>query len=167
MRFPFRLHERPDLLWPLGILLLILGGMATSLSVVVASKSDGGVAVEEEYYAQALAWNETASAQAASDRLAWTATVELAPHPVTPGLTRVQIGIHEAQRNAVEGLVGEVAVQRPDEATPRGTFPLQATNRPGHYVADVPLSQAGLWDLHLVAERGSDRFLHRERTEVR
>lgn len=155
----------PHIVWPLCIVLFLLGGMASAFRVVIASRTDGGVAVVENYYDKALHWDEEATARAASAALRWQAQIVI---EALPGAEqhRVQVVLRDAEGRPVEGLQVHLQAQRPFQAEPAVDAVLAPTGEAGVYAHAAPRWALGLWDLDLVATRGAERFQLAQRVEV-
>lgn len=152
----------PEIAWPLFVVLLLTLGVLTTLASLVASRSDGGVQVVEDYYQKAVDWDKTHDAQAASDALGWSAALSL-----TPAGEGFRLGweIRDRAGQPVEDLSGTVQGFRPERAGARFEAPLEAI-APGAYVAHVPALEAGLWDFDLSARQGAHWFHTTMRREV-
>jgi nitrogen fixation protein FixH len=154
----------PHLAWPAGIIGLLLLGATSTFGVLIAARSDGGPAVVEDYYQQALRWDTLARQQAASDALGWQVQVQVLPSSTLEHT--VLLTLTDRHRQPLTGLAGTIRAFRPEQTAVQGTAALQAdASTPGLYRQPLPLHKAGLWDLEIVAQRGADRFQKKVRVE--
>lgn len=160
-----RLSVPSHVAWPLFVVLLLLGSVLSTVGMVFATRSDGGVEPVPDYYAESLRWNEHASAQAASDRLGFAARVRVEASDVA-GLKRVRFTVADSTGAPVSGLEGTVLVRRPHLVEPVARLPLGREEAPGAYVMLVPVDAAGLWDFDVEASREGAPVLFTLRTEV-
>lgn len=155
----------PHIAWPGFVVLLLLGTVVTMVSVLYAANSDGGAAVVDDYYQQAIHWDEAQRARTASAALGWTA--EAVVHPAeSGGLVPVEVTVLDRAGAPVEGLTGTLRARRADAAKATATLPLAASEQPGVYRQLVPVPRGGVWDFEVEAARGDDRFLTTLRHEL-
>jgi nitrogen fixation protein FixH len=163
MKFPIP----PHIGWPLLVISLLGISIGASLITVLASRSDGGAQIIDNYYEKAVNWDATHANQAASDALQWTTTLHVeAAQP--SGLRLLELTVQDAAGGAVSNLRGTVKLYRPDQARPVATIPIsEASDAPGVYRQQVPLTATGLWDVQVVAARdGSPVYQTTLRHEV-
>ena len=144
----------PHIAWPLLIVGFLALGITWSLGVVVASQSDGGAAVIDNYYEKAVAWDEEAALRAKSNAQGWLVDIDrLIGDP--PSLV---ITILSPSGEPVTGLTGTVQTLRPQKSTPIKQVPLtESSTNPGQYLIPFSESAPGLWDFALDARK--DTFL--------
>lgn len=147
----------PHIAWPAFVIALLLLGIGSAFEALFAARSDGGAQIVENYYDEALGYDETRAAQAASDALGWGAAVSV--EACEGGLCPVEVVVRDRDGAPVDGLVGVVRASRPQDATAAARLPLAPTETPGVYRQMMPIAQAGLWDFAIDAQRGGDRFL--------
>jgi nitrogen fixation protein FixH len=146
----------PHIAWPAFIIALLLLSIGSAFQALFAARSDGGAQVVENYYDEALGYDERRAAQAASDALGWTATVSVGG--CEGGLCPVEVVVRDRDGSPVENLIGVVRASRPQDATAAARLPLSPSAVPGVYRQMMPVSAAGLWDFAIDAQRGDDRF---------
>lgn len=157
----------PHVTWPAFIIALFAAGVLSTVSMLWIARSDGGAQVIEDYYARAVAWDDTAERRAASAALGWTTTIEIGPLDGADLMRVVVVVVRDSLGGPVEGLTGTVQAFRPQYASVRAEAALVPDpGRPGTYRLRMPLHEQGLWDLHLEARRDSALYLTRIRTEV-
>jgi nitrogen fixation protein FixH len=136
-----------------GLAALLVVSAGANIALVVITSRDASFAVEPDYYAKALAWDETMAQEARNKALGWS--LELRVEPTGEGglvavsladragapLPGARITI-EALHNARAGRVLTAILE------PRG---------PG-YARMMPLARPGLWEFRLRVTRGADVF---------
>lgn len=148
----------------MGIVVLLLSGTASTFGVLFAARSDGGPAVLDDYYQQALRWDTLARQQAASNALGWHVQVQVLPSSTPEHL--VLLVLTDRHGQPLTGLTGTIRAFRPEQVAVQSTAVLQADPAtPGHYRQPLTLHKAGLWDFEIVAQRGRDRFQTKVRLE--
>ena len=157
----------PHVTWPAFIIALFAASALSTVSMLWIARSDGGAQVIEDYYARAVAWDDTAERRAASAALGWTTTVEIGPLDGADLMRSVVVVVRDSLGRPVDGLTGSVQAFRPQYASARAAAALApAPGRAGAYRLRLPLHEQGLWDLHLEARRDSALYLTRVRTEL-
>lgn len=157
----------PNIAWPAAIIGLLVLSVGTSLSIVVASRSDGGVQVVENYYQRAVQWDEAAAQQAASDALGWTARVDIRLPENREEYPIIELTVQDQNGQPVTDLQGAIRAFRPQQsqAVAEGTFATDP-DHPGMYRLALPVRGSGLWDFEIVASRDTSRFQTVIRKEV-
>ena len=156
--------------WPWLLGTALLGIVAVNVTMLFVANSDAnGSVVEPDYYRKAVQWDSTMAHRAASDRLRWTAAVSLSAGDRVPGQTartatlRVTLA-DSAGTGATGAVVRAVLIHNADAARP---IEVALRDRgDGRYVAELRLTQTGLWEVRLTAERGSERFSVVVRTDL-
>ena len=160
------LRVPPHVAWPAFVVGILMMSVGFVVFTVIAANSDGGAQVVADYHAGG-GWDEQVALQAASDRLSWTADVAVEA-PIENGLRPVEIVVRDGDGQPVEGLEGTVRLGRPHRAAAVAELPLRPQpGQPGAYQVLAPIRTSGLWDVHLDATRGADRFLAQVRKDVR
>lgn len=132
----------------LGLNFLIVG------ITVFAANSDGGAAIEPDYYQKALHWDEHRAQERRSLALGWDVRADLTRRD---GALALRVHVHDAAGAAISGASVHATVFRSAEARRRFTLELRETNTPGEYGAAVPSGAAGAWQVELaVAARGNE-----------
>lgn len=157
----------PHIGWPLLIVGLLLISITASVGTFVIANADGGAQVVDDYYRQAVHWNETAARRAASAALGWEAAVTIRPEGTAAGLRGVDVLLRDRQGAPVTGLHGTVRALRPQRAGAVAAIPLAPVpDVPGLYRQQMPIDAAGLWDFEITAERDTSIFVTTVRIEV-
>ena len=145
--------------WPFPGMVFALIGMSMTFATVtlVLATNDPSFALEEDYFAKAVAWDETAVEREASRELGWVATAELSSALDGKGDRSVTILLKDRDGNAVEGASIEVFCFH--NARRVETFSFTPSEiAPGRYAAGQPLARDGRWTVRLRAARGDDVY---------
>lgn len=143
---------------PIGLL-----GSLVALQLVLVSLAvgDPSVAVEKDYYQKATEWDEAVQRRATSDRLGWSAGVELKP---THGATTIVVRIQDASASSLAGLDVQVDAFHNARAGDVKHVVLREVSE-GVYQGDASLTRPGLWEVRVVARQGQDVFLDTARLD--
>lgn len=141
----------------------LLAATVVKYAVVIALISaDPSIAIEEDYYERAIAWDEERARREASDALGWRARIEIGPEPGLPGRAGARIALLDRDGAPVEG----AAVTARIFHQARAAEAIEATCAAGaggvHRFA-VPGARAGAWRVELEARLGDALFIE-ERT---
>lgn len=153
------------LLWPGSVFMLLGSQVIMSVTALVLALSAGSLAVEPDYYQQAVAWDQSQAEQRASAALGWELQLSVEALPEDPlRRRRLSLALQEAAGQSVTG--AQVAVGYFHHA--RGDDRREATLEevaPGVYAARLVMPQPGLWEFRIQAEHPQGRFVQRiERT---
>jgi len=142
--------------WPVGLVALLVGSAAANLALVFITSRDASFAVEPNYYAKALAWDERMAEQRRSDALGWSVALRVEPAGA-PGRMRVTARLVDGSERAIEG--AQIEAEAFHNA--RAQHILTATFAPAGegYAADMAIDRPGLWEFRLRAARGGDTFV--------
>jgi hypothetical protein len=149
--------------WP-WVPVALLGAMVTGLGVMASiAVNDSGFALERDYYAKAVAYDQEIAQRARNARLGWSLTATAAAAQETkPSRLEVQLEMGqstlESARVHVEAL-RNAAAGRVLEAELRGSAP-------GRYEVELPLGRGGLWDFRFTVTCDGERFTKTERLDV-
>lgn len=152
----------PHIAWPAFVVGLLTLGVATTFASLIASRSDGGAQVIEDYYQKAVDWDARQALQEASDALGWQVT--LSPH-VDGDRAALALTFHDADGRPLDGLKGTVRGFRPQNADVQFEAPIEATG-PGRYSAAFPAPRTGLWDFEVTAHTPDATFHTVRRKDV-
>ncbi|MGA7306000.1 MAG: FixH family protein [Rhodothermales bacterium] len=155
--------KSPNVLWPAAIVGLLLLGGVTTFAVLIASRSDGGAQVVDNYYRKSVAWDSVAAERRASEALGWVARIEIQPPDQATGVAVIT----DKNGEPLTGLQGAVTVSRPQSSVTYGTHSLvEGDSSSGRYSFSFPYRDHGLWDLEIVARRAAERFIDKIRIEI-
>ncbi len=153
----------PHIFWP-GLVVAILGMSVTAnIWLLYNAQSDGGAQIIDDYYDKATAWDEKVELDEVSARKGWTVATTVGG--LEEGQRRVTFAVRDRAGQPVQGLAAKATVKNPvkiDDVTEREL----AENAPGVYMALMPFSRAGLWDIHFTVGSGETVFFHETRIEV-
>ncbi len=157
----------PHIAWPLFIVAILLVGIGGAFSALIAAHSDGGAQVIEDYYAQAVAWDEIASRRARSVMLGWRADLQILDGTTDTRLYTTEITVRDSSGAGVPGLSGTIRAMRPQQAGAVAEIPLApVAGSPGLYRQQLPIGEAGVWDFEVTAHKDSVQFHTRIRREI-
>lgn len=147
------------MLVPVGL----LGSLLTLLGVLVfLSTRDPSFAVEEDYYQKAAHWDERQQQQVANQELGWLASPRF---EATALSTHLVVELKDGVGHGLRGAL--VAVEAFHNARAGDIFKSRLhETAPGSYRAELPSRRAGLWEVRVIAARGSERFTHSARIEM-
>ena len=142
--------------WPMGLAALLAASAGANIALVVITSRDTSFAVEPNYYAKALAWDDTMARQARSDALGWSLGLRVDPADAR-GRMVATVGLADRAGAPIEG--ARVAVEAFHNA--RASRILSAALIPDGqgYAAVMPLDRAGLWEFRLRVTRGPEVFV--------
>jgi hypothetical protein len=153
------------ILWPAAIISLLLMSVLATVVIMLASQSDGGAKIVDQYYQKSVAWDSMAAIQSGSDQLGWTAAVVVRN---TDGAGREGfLSIINRDGLPVDSISGSVSVRRPHSTRLFGTHSIdEVADSHGQYRFDFPYSAHGLWDIELRASRSGSQFVQTFRVEI-
>jgi nitrogen fixation protein FixH len=145
--------------WPFLIVALLSVSVVANVLLLIKATDDPAFAVERDYYAKAVRWDQHQQDQADSDALGWRAALKAAPErlevrlldrdgrPITDAVVKVE-AFHNARANRI--ITGELSAEGG-----------------GLYALSHHFDRRGLWEYRLVAERSGERFVHTSQEEIR
>ena len=149
---------REKLVWPGIVFGLIATSMTLMTITLTLAVSDPSFGVEEDYYAKAVAWDETAELRASSDALGWSADVSISDVVDGKGERSVTVLLTDAEGLPVDASPTKAVVFHHARRTE--TFELRLVRiAPGRFAAGAPLTREGLWQVRLRFEADNDVFL--------
>lgn len=145
--------------WPFPGLVFVLIGLSLTLAAVTVTlaTNDPSFGVEEDYFAKAIAWDETAAQQAKNRELGWEAAAELSASLDGRGERAVTVLLHGREGAAVDGAKVDVFAFHNARRKETLTFELVEI-APGRYAGGAPMVREGQWTLRLSVSRGEDVF---------
>jgi hypothetical protein len=158
--------------WPWAIAALMLLILTIALAVLRAATGDGGAAVIEDYYQQAVDWDAGQADLAASRALGWSAELSFREVPQgmasaagkNPPNTLVFVALADREGRPLEGAT--VTLAGAFRGHSQRIWSAVALPLEGGYGAAFRLGPPGLWDWRITAERDTARFLHSETREL-
>ena len=157
---------RPDRRWPMIIVALILGNMGFCFTTIYFSIDRRTSFAEEDYYAKAMHWDDTARQHEANRTLGWVARPEIVPAPGLPESGRVlRVRLLDGSGRPIRAAVLEASVFHQADARRRWTVDL-VPEGDGWFVGSMPTRRDGLWRMHLIADAVGMRFTHEAEVEA-
>lgn len=148
---------RPEIRWPV-IIVVALGVHAVAwLGVAWLATSNPTYAVEEDYYAKAMAFDQTRAQRARNAELGWNLSVAATPAPVAGAEATLTVALTDRSGAPVDGATVVVEAfhnVRADRILEARLRPFE----PGRYAASLPMSRDGLWELRFTVSRGTEVF---------
>jgi nitrogen fixation protein FixH len=139
--------------WGLVVVGLLCAHVSGMILAVRIATGDPTFTSVPDYYQRAVAWDDQAASQRASDALGWQA--ELSSSALGDRLVLV---VRDAHGAPVDGLVGTVSAYH--HARTRDVFEAPLTARgDGTYFAAIAVGAPGAWQVALRAERGGEVFV--------
>lgn len=142
--------------WPIALVALVGTALSANLVLLYLATSDPGFAVEPDYYAKALAWDEQRAQQLTNARLGWS--LDLRVGAVEPdGAQPIEVRLVDQAARPVEGATVELTAFHNARSSDVLTDTLQP-QPDGTYVGSLRFRRSGLWEFRLTARRGDDVF---------
>ena len=158
-------RRRAAWIWPAFVVALLLVPIVAGAVLVVAAAADPSFAVESDYHAKALAWDEHRAQEARNAELGWTLAVTARPSPTRAGELSLSVDLADPSGAPVSGAALRVEAFH----LARSASVLAADLRedaPGRFAATLPSDRAGLWELRFEAQRQGDRLTHVARVDL-
>lgn len=132
--------------------------ITANVLLLTVATSDPSFAVEPDYYAKALQWDEHMAEVGESARLGWQAKV-------LPGHQHVTISLEDAAGRPVVGAQVSAAAFPVARSLQRREG-LAVEGEPGAYRWRDAFERAGRWTFQIRARRGADVFVHRTQVDL-
>jgi len=126
-------------------------GITGTGMLIYRATSDQSFGVEPDYYAKALAWNETAEQKEVNARLNWSVVVR------NQGAGTATVEVRDSSGMRVEGARISVVAFANDRSSQRYEVAGLETDRDGYRLQRAS-DRNGAWHLRLRIERGNDVF---------
>lgn len=145
------------LIWPAMIIGLLAMNATIVATTVYFAVTDRSEAIEPDYYARALRFDETIAQRATNTGLGWTAEPSLV---ASPGGQGAQLAVELADREgvALAGASVHAELFSNLRASQRQSVSLTPSGA-GRYTAPVRIDRSGIWQVRLRVERG-ETFTH-------
>jgi nitrogen fixation protein FixH len=138
-----------------GLATLLVGSAGANIALVLITSRDASFAVEPDYYAKALAWDETMVQQAHNEALGWSLGLRFEP---TGERGRMTVTARLTDRAGTPLPGAHVAIEARHNARASRVFTAVLEPRTIGYAAAMPLARAGLWEFRVRVTRGPDVF---------
>ncbi len=116
---------------------------------------DPSAAVVPDYHNRALNWDATRRTLEAADRLGWGVTFEASDVADGRGMRAIELTIVDGDGNPLDELVVSGALYHHARAGEVNTVALKSIGD-GKYLALAPAARAGIWQLELKIDGGSE-----------
>ncbi len=148
--------------WPIGVAAVLALTIAGNIYIAVRANDDPSVHIERDYYQKAVRFDANQALRRRSERLGWR--VSLAAVRTSADAATVTAVLVDSTGAPVRGAIVRIAAH----AVARGNdvFTATAVEAVGRYIAAVPMTRGGLWDLDVEAIRGGERFVSTQRLDV-
>ncbi len=161
-------HSRRGWLWPWvvgGFLALTVVKYIVVLSTIA---SDPSIAIQEDYYRRALAWDDERAARAVSDALGWQVLAAIGPAEATSSADqivpsrlemrgRVSLTVHDREGEPLAGAAMALRIFH----RARAAFPADevgTTDATGAITFEVPRGRRGLWEIEIEVTHAGEQF---------
>ena len=141
--------------WPVGLAALLIGSAGANIALVFLTSRDASFAVEPDYYAKALAWDETMAQQARNEALGWSIGVRVEPTGDRGSMT-VAARLTDRAGAPLEG--ARVTIEARHNARANRVLTAALEPRGAGYAAAMPLARPGFWEFRVRVTRGPDVF---------
>ena len=141
--------------WPVGLAALLVVSAGANIALLVITSRDASFAVEPDYYAKALAWDETMAQQTRNEALGWSLGLGVEP---TGERGRVTVAARLTDRAGVPLSGARVAIEGLHNARANRVLTAVLEQRGLEYAAAMPLARPGLWEFRVRVTRGPDVF---------
>lgn len=152
-------------IWPTLIIAALGGNLILGAVMIRVAAGDTHFAVEPDYYRKAVGWDSTMAQADRNNVLGWHAVPSLGAIRAGANDT-LAITLRTDAGVAVTGAKVTIEAMPVAYANEVVRAALAADHEPGRYVAAVPMSRAGLWEVRLRAVRGAERFTTNLRLEA-
>jgi nitrogen fixation protein FixH len=147
---------RKERIWPTIIISVLVLDVAVGFAMMRLASDDPHAAIESDYYRKAVTWDSTMAQVGRNAALGWTIQPSLGA--ITPR-REAPLTLHLRDRSGAPVtdatiLIEAVQVAHAGEIV-HGT--LTGAGDSG-YATSLPMTRPGLWELRVIATRGSDRF---------
>lgn len=161
-------RDRRGLGWPIAMSAILAGTVALNFWVMHLARSDPSFAVEPDYYARAVHWDDELAQRRRNAALGWrlSSTVSRAAAGAAD-TARLRVRLTDAAgRPLGDATVAVEAFAVARSATVHRARLAAADGTTGDYDGRLDMRQPGQWELRVVATRGDDRFTAVQRLEA-
>ncbi len=148
--------------WPIGVAAVLVLTVAANIYVMVRANDDPSVAIAKDYYQRAVRFDADQALRQRSERLGWR--VSLVAARTSSSEATVSAVLVDSTGAPIRGAIVRIAAH----AVARSNDVFNATAAPAgdRYLAVLPVTRGGLWDMHVEAVRGSERFVAMQRLDL-
>jgi nitrogen fixation protein FixH len=149
--------------WPLVIAGALVLHVAAMMVMVWISTSDASYAVEPDYYAKALAWDDRRAQDRANTELGWVLDFVVEPAPAGQD-PRLRVTLVDDAGAPVTGAV--VSVEAFSNIRRDHVLTATLTATADGYEASLPMRGNGRWEFRFEVTRGDELFTDRETRHI-
>lgn len=148
--------------WPIGVAVVLVLTVAGNIYVAMRANDDPSVHVESDYYQKAVRFDADQALKKRSDRLGWSVTLRASRTSATASM------LTAALVDSTGAIVRGATVRFTARAIARENDVLKATAAEAGdgYVAALPMTRRGIWEVDVEASRGPDRYVTVQRIEL-
>lgn len=155
----------PGWFWIVFVTVILVGGLLAGASMLVVSWSHPSLTADDDYYQQAVAYDDYKAQEARNRELGWTLDLEVA-RVVNAGVRETEISLRVTDGEGRPLDHAEVNLEAFHLARAgdrfRSVLPMTA---PGVYRAVMPLRRVGIWEFRFTILREGERFTARMERE--
>ena len=152
--------------WPIAMSLILAATVGVNLWVMHLARSDPSFAVEPDYYARAVRWDDELAQRRRNEALGWQLAPSVARVAGDSTLLRVRLADAAGRPLGDAAVAVEAFAVARSARVERATLAQAAGEAPGAYDGRLRMAQSGLWELRVVATRGGERFTAVRRVEA-
>lgn len=156
------LKPAPQVLWPAVIAGALALHVTASLVTVWVATSNPSYAVEEDYYAKALAWDARQDQERHNAELGWRLDFDLDPADSTSSDPLLVVRLADADGGPLNGAAVTVAAFHNARANEILRSRLAVTGA-GEYSSRLTMRRSGLWELRFTVDLAGEHFTRREK----
>jgi nitrogen fixation protein FixH len=154
-----------NLFWPIFLTSLIGIHTLSVVVMVVVATHDKSFALEPDWYAKGLNYEQAVQQHQANSRLNWSVTIDVGqPLPGT-NHRNVTGAIRDAAGKPVENATVDLVAFAHLRAGNR-TSGVLLSQGGGIYAATMAMEDPGVWEFRVVVTRGPDTFTHVVKREI-
>lgn len=146
---------RKERIWPTIVVVVLVAYVTFGIVAARVASHDPSYAVEPDYYQKAVTWDSTLARERESAALGWRITPTLGA--VGGPNAELAFVLRDSTGGPVSGAHLSVEARQVAHADDVVSASLRAGDA-GVYAASVPLVRAGLWEIRVVATRGTEHF---------
>lgn len=143
------------MMWPIAVAAILGTTVAGNFVVLYLANDDPSFAIEPDYYAKALRWDDEMAQERRNAELGWRLAPTLGP--VTGGGATLTVRLTDAAGAPLRGATLRVAALHLAHAAAIERATLVA-GAGGEYTVRLPVAHDGQWELRFEATRGAERF---------
>lgn len=142
---------RPSIIWPMFVAGIALTSLSGATWLVHSAHSDPSFAVEPDYYAKAVRWDEFARQHQQNERLGWRLGVQEVSG------SRLTVRLVDREEHSIESAAMSAVAFANARASERFDLDFQA-GHVGTYTASFSPSRGGSWHFRFNVKLGADLF---------